>query len=91
MRAVLNNGNATSYLKDGIKYYSYDGHYFYEENRFCENAGRLCKRERSRAVNADSPYYNYYQFLPLRSQTSLEGVLTELVNAKSGTSSKMYN
>ena len=87
----LNNGNAPSYLKEGIKYYSYDGHYFYEENRFSEMLEDYVNGNRSRAVNADSPYYNYYQFLPLRSQTSLEGVLTELVNAKSGTSSKMYN
>lgn len=87
----LNNGNAPSYLREGVKYYSYDGHYFYEENRFSEMLEDYMNGNRSRSVNADSPYYNYYQFLPLRSQTSLGGALTELINAKSGTSSKMCN
>ena len=27
----LNNGKAPAYLSEGVKYYSYDGHYFYKK------------------------------------------------------------
>ncbi len=52
------------------------------------NAGK-----RSCSVNPDNPYYNYYQYLPLRSKTTYSvDQLNNIINAKANsTNSKMYN
>ena len=45
---------------------------------------------RSHSVNPDQPYYNYYQYLPLRSQTLYSGdSLNTMIAAKVSGSSKM--
>ena len=84
-------GNAPSYLKQGVDYYSFDGHYFYQSyetmiNDYMENTY-------AHALNASKPYYNYYQFLPIRSKTSFSAAdLNKRVSqVTSNTSSKMYN
>lgn len=69
-------GLAPSYLKTGTKYYGYDNHYFYksysdlildlQEN---ENIDYFA-RKHIRAINADTPYYNYYQLLSNRTYTT---------------------
>ena len=49
---------------------------------------------RSHSVNANNPYYNYYQFLPERSSSNYSGnELSNLINSQSkvDSSSKMYN
>ncbi|WP_334196385.1 glucosaminidase domain-containing protein, partial [Muricomes intestini] len=63
----LDNGDAPSYLKEGVKYYSYDGHYFYNENQYSQMLEDYKSGSRSNSLNNNNPYYNYYQFLPLRS------------------------
>lgn len=61
-------GKAPSYIKSGTKYYSYDGNYFYTNiNTLISDAKA---NNHNNAVNANSPYYNYYQYLPGRSKTS---------------------
>lgn len=45
-------------------YYSYDGHYFYPSFSSMVDDYRASTRKNS--VNANEPYYNYYQYLPHR-------------------------
>ena len=89
----LDNGPAPSYLAEGMKYYSYDGHYFYPEGQWHIMQDDYYYGTRSRAINADSPFYNYFQFLPLRSYTSYSASeLNEMINSKiSSSSSKMWD
>lgn len=68
----LNNGPAPSYLEPGVTYYSYDGHYFYKDYGVMVTDYR--KDERSQSVNPQEPYYNYFQYLPMRSQSSYTGM-----------------
>ena len=85
----LDQGPAPSYLTDGVEYYSYDGHYFYKEYAVMLDDYR--DETRTNSVNAKNPYYNYYQYLPLRSKVSYTGKeLNSLINAKAP-SSKMTN
>lgn len=49
-------GPAPSDMNEGVKYYSYDGVNFYSDSDF---------------KNKIFTYYNYYQFLPLRSKTNI--------------------
>ena len=50
--SVLDNGAAPSYLSEGTKYYSYDGHYFYPESAFQQMLEDYKNGNRSRSVNA---------------------------------------
>ena len=65
--AIMKQGKAPSYLAEGAKYYSYDGHYFYGENQYGVMLGDYSQGNRNNSVNPSTPYYNYYQFLPMRS------------------------
>ena len=86
----LDQGPAPSYLKAGTTYYSYDGHYFYTDYSVMLND--YVSETRSSAVNSNNPYFNYFQFLPLRSQTLYTSdELTSMINDQSGTESGMYN
>lgn len=90
--SVLDNGPAPSYLKSGTKYYSYDGHYFYTEGNFGNMIDDYNKGTRTHSVNANSPYYNYFQYLPLRSQSNYSSsTLNTIVNNKVAANSKMKN
>ncbi len=48
---------APSFMKEGVKYYSYNGYDFYEDPYFQFKVGT---------------YYSYYQFLPARSKTNIK-------------------
>lgn len=87
----LDNGPAPSYLSGGVSYYSYDGHYFYTD--YMTMIADYQNNVRSHSVNAGSPYYNYFQYLPLRSKTGYsDGELNGLINARLfSATSKMYN
>ncbi|WP_461810493.1 glucosaminidase domain-containing protein [Faecalimonas sp.] len=88
--STLDNGPAPSYLKTGINYYSYDGHYFYTEESFSDMINDYNKNIRTHSVNASSPFYNYFQYLPLRSQSSYtENNLNTLINNRVSSTSKM--
>ena len=63
-RTCVNIGRTPSYLKEGVMYYSYDGNYFYTDLAKIEVNG-------TNAINAGNPYYNYYQYLPMRSKTNI--------------------
>ena len=64
---VITIGRAPSNLSDGT-YYSYDGIYFYPDT--LDGFKMMIDDYRGgtsyRAVNANNPYYNYYQYLPTR-------------------------
>lgn len=54
-------GYKQPYLVTGTKYYSYDGHYFYVD--FAKMIQDYRGNTYANAVNARTPYYNYYQYL----------------------------
>ncbi|MCI5773815.1 MAG: glucosaminidase domain-containing protein [Erysipelotrichaceae bacterium] len=66
---LINLGEAPTYLAKDTSYYSYDGHYFYD------NMGALLEDYQNGSyglsVNANEPYYNYYQFVSHRSLTNI--------------------
>lgn len=69
----LDVGPKPSYLKENGVYYSYDGHYFYDYNNtqgYITMLNDYRNDTRENSVNKDSPYYNYYQYLPHRSITA---------------------
>ncbi|WP_329381211.1 glucosaminidase domain-containing protein [Anaerofustis sp. HA2171] len=90
----LDNGKAPSYLKSGTTYYSYDGHYFYTS--YSTMLNDYTKGVRTNSVNKSNPYYNYFQYLPLRSETSyssssLNTLLNVRISDYTSSSSKMKN
>lgn len=88
--ASINVGHKPSYLQSKVTYYSYDGHYFYTDYKTMISDYQSDTRKH--AVNAGNPYYNYFQYLPLRSATKYTGSqLSQMINSKTVTSSKMYN
>lgn len=62
-------GFTPDYLVDNQIYYSYDGHYFYTDYKVMCDDYRANVHAYPKAVNALKPFYNYYQYLSLRSQT----------------------
>ncbi len=80
----MDNGPAPSCLEEGRKYYGYDGHYFYTTENYAAMISDYQNRTRAHAVNPDAPYYNYFQYLPLRSVTSYTGdELSAMIRASS--------
>ncbi|MFQ6792503.1 MAG: glucosaminidase domain-containing protein [Thomasclavelia sp.] len=91
----LDCGPAPSYLKEGKDYYSYDGHYFYENSTYASYSTMLNdyrNNVRTNAVNSSSPYYNYFQYLSHRSKTSYTAAqLNSAINAMVGSSESNNN
>ena len=88
----LDNGPAPDYLNEGTNYYSYDGHYFYTYNNFANMLSDYQEGNRAHSVNKTSPYFNYFQYLPLRSQSNYnEENLNTFINSKIDSNSKMWN
>lgn len=59
-------GYKPDYMQLGTKYYSYDGHYFY--NDFAKMISDYKNGGYGNAVNAGTPYYNYYQYLSMHTK-----------------------
>lgn len=88
----LDNGNAPSYLKEGTKYYSYDGHYFYTYENFSNMLADYRSGVRTHSVNPKEPYYNYFQYLPLRSKTNYSASgMNSMINSRVESNSKLFN
>lgn len=89
--SVINQGTAPGYLQGGVTYYSYDGHYFY--TNYGTMLGDYQGGTRANAVNAGTPFYNYFQYLPLRSTSSYNGSDLDGLISSRGVSagSKMLN
>lgn len=62
---MINLYQAPSYLKENIEYYSYDGHYFYDDFKKMIDDYRIDSHKLS--VNSNQPYFNYFMYLPHRS------------------------
>ncbi len=81
---------APGYLETGVRYYSYDNHYFYTD--FRQMTDDLKNGTYEHAVNAESPYYNYYQYLSFRSKTNYTAEeLNTYISANVGTTSGIYD
>lgn len=69
----LTIGTAPSYLKTGVRYFSYDGIYFYDGQDVQSGLNNLINDyksgSRGKSVNSTKPYYLYYNYLPFRSKT----------------------
>lgn len=83
-------GTGPSYLTKNKEYYSYDGHYFYDNYNTMITDYK--NNVRNNAVNPNNPYYSYFQYLPMRSQTTYTGSqISNYLNNKAGSTSKLYN
>ncbi len=81
---------APDYLEEGVRYYSYDNHYFFTD--FIVMTDDLRNNTYEHAINSDSPYYNYYQYLSFRSQTNYTAdELNAYISSNVGTSSALYD
>ena len=76
-------GMAPLYLKKDVNYYSFDGNYFY--TNFLTMVNDVRQGTYANAVNK-LPYYNYYQYLPVRTRTNYN---VDNLNAYIGYSSKI--
>ena len=86
----IDNGPAPSYLSEGVKYFSYDGHYFYEDYKTMLKDYQSGSNGAS-AVNCGNAFYNYFQFLDMNSSTNYSGdELDSILSSKiSSSSSKL--
>ena len=66
---ALELDDSLAFLKDNKDYYSYDGHFFYDD--FYKMIDDYKNDEYENAINKDA-YYNYYLYLPARSLTNYE-------------------
>ena len=84
----LRYGKAPSYLSQGTNYFSHDGHYFY--TNYTTMISDYTSDSRAHSVNSNNPYFNYYQYLPLRSTTSYSASdLNSTINGKISSTSKL--
>lgn len=67
---ALELDDSLSFLKDNQDYYSYDGHYFYDN--FYKMIDDYQNDNYDHSINFNNPYYNYYQYLPYRSLTNYD-------------------
>ena len=78
-------GKAPSWMSSNVKYYSYDGIYFYTNWRNIKVNGQG-------AVNQSNPFYNYYQYLPFRSKSNYSAnIFDNYTNSNGGAGGKLVN
>lgn len=88
--STIKCGQAPSYLAEGVQYYSYDGHYFYTQDKFGAMLDDYRSNNRNNSVNPDKPYYNYFQYLPMRSVSAYSsGTFDSLIAGQVRDDSKM--
>jgi len=63
----LNIGPSPTFLNEGIKYYSFDGNYFYTDYTKMIDDYRALNFDN--AINSDDVYFNYYMYLPNRNKS----------------------
>ncbi len=66
----INLGVAPSTLKKNVRYYSFDGNYFYENLEIMLND--YYNNTYENAINNNKPYFNYYMYLPVHSISGYE-------------------
>ena len=78
-------GVAPEWMNQGYKYYSYDGIYFY-------NSWNNIQVDGEGAINENTPFYNYYQYLSFRSSSNYNAqILDNYTKNNGGSQGKMYN
>lgn len=87
-------GKAPSYLNSGIKYYSYDGKYFYQGQSIADGLNKMINdlkgNVNTNAVNNGNPYYNYFQYLPFRTKTNYTAAeIDSFINSETQSTSKL--
>lgn len=82
-------GSMPSYLSEGTMYYSYDGHYFYAD--FKTMIQDYKNGVYTNAVNSNAPYYNYFQYLPARTKTSITAAQLDQYTSSKVSSGKLLN
>lgn len=83
-------GPQQPYMSTGATYYSYDGHYFY--TNYETMISDYKSETRRNSINPDTPYYNYFQYLPFRGKSGYTpDELKTMVNGRAASNSKMYN
>ncbi|MDD8048051.1 MAG: glucosaminidase domain-containing protein [Thomasclavelia sp.] len=87
---ILISNSKPAYITAGTKYYSYDGHYFY--TNYDTMTTNYKSNNRNNAVNKSSPFYNYFQYLSMRSTTSYSASqLNSYITKVKGTTTQMSN
>lgn len=66
---LINLGPSPAYLAQDVSYYSYDGHYFYEDISVLLDDYK--NDSYANSINVSEPYYNYYQFVSHRTLTNI--------------------
>ena len=89
-------GVAPSYLKEGVKYLSYDGNYFYDGSDISLGLSNLIadlrNNVKNNSVNKNEPYHTYFNYLPFRSTTTYTAEdLNRFISANTDSSSKLIN
>ena len=82
-------GNKPASLSDNATYYSYDGHYFYAD--FKTMIQDYKNVVYTNAVNSNAPYYNYFQYLPARTKTSITAAQFDQYTSSQVSSGKLLN
>ncbi|MGL4624304.1 MAG: N-acetylglucosaminidase, partial [Culicoidibacterales bacterium] len=83
-------GPANITLANGTKYYSYDGKYFYTDPEVI--GPDMADGVANQAVNASSPYYNYFLNLPFNSKAvATAAQIDSYINANTQATSKLRN
>mgnify|MGYP000457563926 CR=1 FL=1 len=82
-------GNKPASLSDNATYYSYDGHYFYAD--FKTMIRDYKNGVYTNAVNSNAPYYNYFQYLPARTKTSITAAQFDQYTSSQVSSGKLLN
>ncbi|GAA0083685.1 hypothetical protein UT300007_01240 [Clostridium sp. CTA-7] len=87
-------GKAPSYLREGVRYLSYDGIYFYDGSNIEAGLNTLINDYRAgvrnNSLNGGNPHYLYYGNLPFRSKTVYSADdLNRYINAYTKSGSKL--
>lgn len=76
-------------LEVGI-YYSYDGHYFYQDLKTLIQDYK--NNTYTSSINKDNPYYNYYQYVSFRTKTNYNADnINQYLKENTSSDSKLYN
>lgn len=89
--SFTNLGTSPSFLNKDVRYYSFDGNYFY--SNVLDMISDYREGSYNRSVNSNNPYYSYYLYLTARSKTGYSADdLNRIVSDKgyNAATSKMY-
>ena len=88
--SFTNLGTYPSFLSPDVRYYSFDGNYFYDN--IISMIRDYKDGSYNRSVNKDNPYYSYYLYLTARSKTGYtKDDLDYIVASKGYGNGKMAN